>query len=118
MMGDLTENFSRAEFACKDGCGFDRIDIGIVHRLQMCRDIINEEIIIKSGCRCGRHNINIGGEPNSYHLQGKAADWTIKDLDKLRRFGVFMEDKWSGGWHYYADQNFIHCDTGPRRRWS
>ena len=26
-MGDLTKNFSRSEFACKCGCGFDDIDL-------------------------------------------------------------------------------------------
>ncbi len=116
-MGDLTENFSRSEFTCKDGCGFDSIHPGIVHRLQLCRDVLGEPITVDCGCRCERHNINVGGEANSYHTKGFAVDWTIKDLDKLRRFGIFLENKWSGGWHYYPVKNFIHADIGPRRRW-
>lgn len=113
----LTDNFTKEEFACRCGCGLKSIDEGLVHRLQVCRDIIGESIEVLSGCRCQKHNEVVGGELKSYHLKGDAADWTLKDKEKLRRFGEYMTDKWSGGWHYYPTQGFIHSDIGPKRRW-
>lgn len=125
----LTQNFNRKEFKCRCGCGLDKISLEIVNRLQVIRDIIEEPMFISSACRCPTHNKNEKGKDDSYHLEKngcKAVDWTIKDKDKLRRFATFMEDKWSGGFHYYPEKTlpngaiqkaFIHSDTGPRRRW-
>lgn len=51
-MGDLTPHFSRSEFACKCGCGFDHISLELVSKLECLRSIIRQPIIINSGCRC------------------------------------------------------------------
>lgn len=120
MMDDMTPDFNRVEFACRCGCGLDSINLGIVERLQVCRDILQEPLIILSGCRCPEHNQKVGGASGSLHTAAggmKAVDWTIKDKDKLRRFGIFLDDKWNGGWHYYPQQHFIHSDIGLKRRW-
>lgn len=119
-MGDLTENFSRKEFTCKCGCGLDCIDVGAVNRLQVFRDILQEPIYVNSGCRCPAHNEKVGGGLKSLHLEKngcKAVDWTIKDREKLRRFGMFMDGLYSGGWHYYEMEKFIHSDVGGKQRW-
>lgn len=113
----MTQNFKRSEFSCKCGCGYDEVSDELMGRMQVVRDIILEPITILSGCRCTKHNKKIGGEPNSYHLTGMACDWTIPDEAKLKRFATFMNDKWSGGFHYYESQKFIHSDVGPERRW-
>jgi uncharacterized protein YcbK (DUF882 family) len=73
-MGDFTRNFSRSEFACKCGCGLDSIDPALVNMLQDSRDATALTYVIASGCRCERHNREIGGKPNSAHIRGKAAD--------------------------------------------
>ena len=44
MMGDLTKNFNRFEFACKCGCGFDDIDLKVVQALQKLRDKLDKPI--------------------------------------------------------------------------
>ena len=36
-MGDLTENFSRREFACTCNCGADGIDMELVEALERVR---------------------------------------------------------------------------------
>lgn len=116
----LTVNFNRKEFKCRCGCGLDNIDIGMVNRLQVFRDILQVPIRINSACRCVQHNKNEGGQSDSYHLERngcRAIDWTIDDKNKLRRFGIHMEDKYNGGWHYYLEEGFIHSDSGQRRRW-
>jgi len=123
-MGDLTESFSRREFACKCSCGLDRINICIVHRLQLVRDISRIPIKILSGCRCEKHNKEVGGAPNSYHtLQIDDTTWAIDwcfydDEDSLlEKLCTKLLDNWSGGFHYYKDKLFCHCDIGKRRRW-
>lgn len=73
-MGDLTDHFSRKEFACKCGCGFDDIDLRLVQGLEALRQRLGKPIIVHSGCRCYGRNEYVYGSPNSQHLQGKAAD--------------------------------------------
>ena len=119
-MGDVTENFSREEFACKCGCGFTSIHIGLVHRLQLVRDMTRVPLKVLSGCRCSKHNEKEGGKPESYHLKGLATDWCLSGDDPntlLEKLCTKLIDNWSGGFHYYPEQRFCHCDVGPRRRW-
>lgn len=72
-MGDLTQNFSRREFACRCGCGYDAIDMDLVVNLQILRYRIHRPIYVNSGCRCEKHNQAVRGARNSYHLRGLAA---------------------------------------------
>jgi len=80
VMGDLTENFSRSEFTCKCGCGFDDISLELVNELQTFRNLLwittgkPHKIRIESGCRCVPHNKSVGGATNSAHLYGWASD--------------------------------------------
>ena len=122
----ITENFSLDEFACKCGCGANHIHEGQVHRLQVVRDIIKDRIIITSGVRCHEHNDVIGGEINSYHLKGWAADWTVEDDKTLEWIAKTLLNNWSGGFHFYPRtispdgtirEAFCHSDIGLRRRW-
>ena len=117
-MGDITQNFSQWEFACKCKCGYDNIDERLVNRLQVIRDMAGIPIKINSGCRCEKHNKKVGGAPNSYHLQGLAADWRfdVKTQSMLHIFAIRLKD-WSGGFHYYENDGFIHTDIGIYRRW-
>ncbi|MEN6585978.1 MAG: D-Ala-D-Ala carboxypeptidase family metallohydrolase, partial [Sulfuricella sp.] len=70
----LSPNFTRAEFACKCGCGFAEPDPALVTGLQALRDALGKPIIITSGCRCAKHNTAEGGAKRSMHVAGKAAD--------------------------------------------
>jgi len=69
--------FSRDEFACKDGCGFDVVDAELLQVLTDLREHFQSPVIVKSGCRCEQHNARIKGSPNSQHLLGKAADIAV-----------------------------------------
>lgn len=115
-MGDLTRNFSREEFSCKDNCGFDKIQLTLVGALQVFRDMIGKRIIVTSGCRCPFHNKNEGGAPGSLHVKGEAIDFTCDDWFDLSRIANVLHD-WGGGFHYYINDKFIHIDNGPYRRW-
>lgn len=112
----LTRNFSRDEFACKCGCGFDDINLLLVGILQYFRDLIGKPITINSACRCTTHNEEVGGEPNSYHVDGEAIDFTCVDFFDLSLIANRLHN-WGGGFHFYQNRKFIHLDNGPRRRW-
>ena len=81
-MGDITDHFSRKEFACNCGCGFAAIDIQIVQALEILRNKICKPIVILSGCRCPAHNAAVNGSPKSQHLCGRAADIAVKGMRK------------------------------------
>lgn len=74
MSEPLTKNFTRAEFACRCGCGFDDIDMRVVRLCQSVRDFFDTPVAITSGCRCAKHNKRVGGSPRSQHVYGLAAD--------------------------------------------
>ena len=70
-MGDLSDNFSREEFACGCGCGrgFNDGDISVdlILHLEAMRSKTGRAIFITSGCRCPAYNLQVGGVPNSFH---------------------------------------------------
>ena len=88
-MGDLTQNFSRSEFACKCGCGFDSIDPTLVNMLQDSRNATALTYVLASGCRCKKHNKEVGGKPNSAHLRGNAVD--IKCITSQMRYRMVQD---------------------------
>lgn len=114
-MERITQNFYREEFKCKCGCGLMAINPAIVQRLQVIRDILDLPIHILSGYRCKKHNEEVKGAKESQHTFGNAVDWFIKDYP-MNNLNVMLSE-WSGGFHFYQAENFIHIDIGPRRRW-
>ena len=73
-MAKLSKNFDSSEFACKCGCGYDIPDPELIRMLQTARDLYGKPIRITSGCRCIKHNRNVGGTANSAHISGMAVD--------------------------------------------
>lgn len=113
----MTKNFKVSEFACQCGCGFNDIDIELVRRLQEARNLFGESIVVTSGCRCLKHNRNIGSNDTSSHVKGLASDVTCKDPNKFnliklayclgragfKRIGINTEKK------------FIHIDIDKEK---
>lgn len=121
-MGDISAKFSRSEFACHCGCGFNTVDTELLGVLEDVREYFNEPVIISSGCRCIPHNTNVGGAPSSQHTKGRAADFSVKNTpvtmvyayldDKYpTKYGLGLYERDNGGW--------CHIDTrsGLGRRW-
>ncbi len=79
-MGDLTSNFSRKEFACKCGCGFDDVSLELVAVLQKLREHYDRPVVINSACRCEEHNERVGGAKGSKHKEGIAADIVVRGV--------------------------------------
>lgn len=112
----LSENFSRHEFACQCGCGFDTVDTRLLSILQRIRDVILVSMDVLSGCRCRLHNESVGGATNSQHLYARAADVSADGVDpqviadmaeQLGATGVGIYDSW------------VHIDTrsGSKTYW-
>lgn len=74
-------HFKKSEFSCKCGCGFDNIDLKLVTLLEQIRSHFRDKpLYITSGCRCSKHNKNVGGVQGSRHVLGKAADIYIDNV--------------------------------------
>jgi len=70
----LSKHFSRQEFACQCGCGFDTVDSVLIEALESIREHFDSPVTITSGCRCPEHNNAVGGSDNSQHKKGRASD--------------------------------------------
>lgn len=66
--------FRPSEFACKCGCGAEAMSPQFLKVLDRARVIAAVPIIVNSGYRCREHNRHVGGVPNSWHVDGRAAD--------------------------------------------
>ena len=120
-MAKLSENFTTAEFRCKDGSEHP-IDCALVAMLQAIRSHFGKPLIITSGYRSPSYNKQVGGASNSQHLYGKAADFKVPSADITAvhawcdqafpnsGLGLYVR---SGGW------GWIHIDSrGHRARWT
>lgn len=79
----LTKNFTRQEFDCKDGTIVPESLMtnlqSLANNLQVLRDHIGEPVLITgSGYRTPSHNKKVGGAPASLHLTASAADINTK----------------------------------------
>ena len=76
------KHFNKNEFACKCGgryCGGFPVEISrrVVGVLDTIREYAGKPVVVSSGVRCKNHNKSVGGVENSYHLKGRAADFTV-----------------------------------------
>lgn len=115
-MGDISKNFNRSEFECKClDCGLDTVDAELLAALQDIRDKFGP-LRITSGHRCEDHNKAIGGNANSYHLHGRAADFQPLKADIIEVANYIESLDWQHGLGVY--DSFIHLDTRSyKARW-
>lgn len=120
-MGDLTKNFSWAEFACKGkNCcgGVSKINPALVQALQAVRDAYGKPLTVSSGYRCPAHNKAAGGVTNSQHALGNAADisdprqelakFLLGNLALLEANGLWLENP-------KATPTWVHLDIKERK---
>ena len=119
-MAVSTKNFNVNEFTCKCGCGFNNMEQKTIDLCQTIRDALGVPVRINSGCRCQKHNANVGGVRNSQHLSGVAADLSCSlgakaMFDKIKELydaGMIPDLRYC---IYYQKKNFVHVDTGRKR---
>lgn len=123
-MGDLTRNFSRAEFACRGSqcCGHSApVSITLVWALQELREALGQPLAVSSGFRCLTHNRSLGSRDSSQHPLGSAADVTPPEgvsVYWLAALAERIEAFKHGGIGVYPRAGFVHLDVrrgGPAR---
>lgn len=114
-MDKISANFSRHEFACKCGCGFDTVDTELIMLCNMVRFVNKGPVVVLSGCRCPAHNATKGGAENSQHLIGRAADLRVDDPDTVYEFlDRTFPDKYGFGRYPWG----VHVDSRKEKaRW-
>lgn len=114
-MGDLSQNFSKHEFACQCGCGYGMndgdVDAALVMLLERIRARVGGVVRLNSGCRCEKHNLAVGGATHSTHKLGQAADIRVEGGWHRRRVldAAILEGAEGVG----VAKTFIHVDTHP-----
>lgn len=113
----ISPHFTRAEFECECGCGFDAADKTLVETLETTREHFKNKypdrkiaLIITSGNRCKEHNKNVGGSDNSYHTKGMAADFYIKNVmhSEIQNYLKEQYQNWFGIGSY---DTWTHLDV-------
>ena len=116
-MGNLSKHFSRYEFTCKCGCGFDTVDAELLTVLEDLRERFDRPVTINSGCRCEKHNESINGGKRSQHLIGRAADVVVKNVDTAVVYR-YLREKHPGKFGIGGYPKWVHIDTRAKRaRW-
>lgn len=109
-MGDLSANFSRREFDCRDGTKSNP-DPHLIQHLERLRHICGDKPLrIVSGYRSPEYNRQVGGARNSQHLHNRAADIpagyaTVAEARRAGFTGIGIQGRWA-----------THVDVRPGRR--
>ena len=104
--------FKPAEFVCKCGCGqgADKMHEQFVVALDMARKDSGTPFMISSGYRCEKHNVFVGGVPESSHVTGLAVDIaTFGSEHRAKVLTAVMRYFNRVGIH----RSFIHVDLDP-----
>ena len=112
---DEVKYFTREEFRCLCGgkyCdGFPaEINPVLITVADRVREHFGRAAIVSSGVRCEQHNANVGGVPNSRHLDGKAMDFCIAG----RKAAEVLEYIWNQpeiSYAYDIDGTYVHMDV-------
>lgn len=112
--------FSDDELVCK--CCGQMPEGGIDERLLQILDAIRESVgsplSLSCAYRCLAHNADVGGVPNSQHVQGFAADVLVPEGLSVNQLAEIAEQCGADGIGRYYDSFFVHVDTrGYAARW-
>ena len=118
-MGDLSKNFSRREFECRCGCGFDTVDAALLKILQEdIRDYYNAKVTLISGCRCSYWNEHEDGSDDSYHMKAKAGDTIVEGVSSIAVY-TYLDRKYPDKLGLGLYESFVHIDPRLHRaRWN
>jgi len=104
----MSKFFKLKEFECKCGCGLNNVAPELIEKLDTARSLADIPFIINSGCRCTKHNADIGGSESSSHLGGFAVD--LKCKQSVSRFLMIQNLIKAGFNRIGLSKDFIHVD--------
>lgn len=116
----VSANFKVREFSCKDGSDAVFISKKLIDILQKVRTHFGRPVTINSAFRSHAHNKSVGGETNSQHLYGRAADIVVTGVSP-KRVAEYVETliPGTGGIGIYTKKGFTHIDTRTKKsRWN
>lgn len=113
----LSPYFSRSEFACQCGCGYNTVDAQLIEALNNVREHFGAAVTITSAARCEKHNNAVGGSPKSQHRFGRAADIQVKGVDP-KDVHAYLEGQYGECYGLGKYDSFTHIDTRDgKARW-
>jgi|TARA_R110000822_G_scaffold84847_2_gene198993 zinc D-Ala-D-Ala carboxypeptidase len=104
--------FTRKELACK-GTEECEMNDEFMSKLEQLRIKFNEPMIITSGYRHPAHNMVVGGDRFSAHIQGRAVDVLVMGRPALRLVRLALECGMTGigvAQRGPDSKRFIHID--------
>jgi len=112
--------FKMTEFACKCGCGLVSMHYRLMELLDNAREVAGVPFDITSGCRCEKHNVEKGGEPDSSHLPLKSNAFYCTAVDILtvnsaERYTILRALIMVGFNRIGLGKDFIHVDIDPHK---
>lgn len=98
---NLSEHFSLDELTASQHREFDNnppaemipVLTFTAQGLERIRSLLDHPIVVSSGYRCPELNKAVGGQPNSQHQRGEAADWICPLFGTPREIALFLADK-------------------------
>ena len=107
--------FSYEEFESPDlpNSGFANMDRDFLSKLDRAREIAQIPFKINSGYRTDTHNEKVGGQLNSSHRFGYAADIAIRNSRERHDILAALQD--AGFNRFGIASGFIHVDNDPQK---
>jgi uncharacterized protein YcbK (DUF882 family) len=113
--------FELKEFKCREGREYpdptDTYSRGINPLLLAFCDELRHRcgfaLHVNSGYRNPEYNAKIGGEKNSYHMLGCAADLSVAQYNEedFQKMYKLAKEMFPPGLGYYPQKKFIHIDV-------
>jgi len=94
-------------------CGKLIVSAFLKHQLNRLRGSFGKAIYVNSCYRCKKHNRNVGGSPESSHLNGTAVD--IKCNNSKDRFKLIQLALLAGFKRIGVSKDFIHLDVDEEK---
>ena len=109
--------YSREEFACKCGCGFNTVDTELLDVLIDLKHEFNyATVLITSGNRCESHNESVGGAKASQHMIS-AADLKVCGVNPDTVYN-YLDNKYSNKYGVGKYNSRTHIDIREdKARW-
>lgn len=112
-MADLSEHFSKKDFACncKYCKGSFKISLTLVGVLELIRTHFNKRVEVVNAYRCPQFSEEKASTRKSYHARGQAADIKVLGIP-LNKIFLFAETiPQVNGIGLYPEKNFVHIDV-------
>jgi uncharacterized protein YcbK (DUF882 family) len=116
----ISDHFTREEFMCKCGCGLCNVSSTLLSLLDSARNEADMPFTVTSGCRCLKHNKDVGGVSDSAHVTTNEQQCEAADIecDGSRDMFVIVSALIKVGFKRIGinfNKMFVHCDVDSEK---